>query len=105
MVTHQPVHVPRAEERHNLLRNHRAAIRSWSAAGADLILGGHIHLPYVLPLTPAASLRTLPAAQSDPQASNAEAENLADSPGLIPLPAESGYAFARVSANYYTGRP
>lgn len=51
VVTHQPVHVPRLEERHNLLRNHRAAIRSWSAAGADLILGGHIHLPYVLPLT------------------------------------------------------
>jgi len=52
VVTHQPVHVPRTEERHNLLRNHRAAIRAWSAAGADLILGGHIHLPYVLPLTP-----------------------------------------------------
>ncbi|MCU0760745.1 MAG: metallophosphoesterase [Steroidobacteraceae bacterium] len=52
VVTHQPVHVPRREDRHDLLRNHRAAIRSWSAAGADLILGGHIHLPYVLPLTP-----------------------------------------------------
>jgi 3',5'-cyclic AMP phosphodiesterase CpdA len=52
VVTHQPVHVPRPDERHNLLRNHRAAIRAWSAAGADLILGGHIHLPYVLPLTP-----------------------------------------------------
>ncbi|MET0378636.1 MAG: hypothetical protein ABW049_06530, partial [Spongiibacteraceae bacterium] len=24
--------------------------RIWSAAGADLILGGHIHLPYVRPL-------------------------------------------------------
>jgi 3',5'-cyclic AMP phosphodiesterase CpdA len=52
VVTHQPVQVPRPEEHHNLLRNHRAAIRAWSAAGADLILGGHIHLPYVLPLTP-----------------------------------------------------
>jgi 3',5'-cyclic AMP phosphodiesterase CpdA len=52
VVTHQPVQVPREAERHNLLRNHRAAIRAWSAAGADLILGGHIHLPYVLPLTP-----------------------------------------------------
>ncbi len=52
VITHHPVHVPRAEEHHNLLRNHGAAIRAWSAAGADLILGGHIHLPYVLPLTP-----------------------------------------------------
>ena len=33
------------------------------------------------------------------------AQESADSPGLIPLPAESGYAFARVSVNYYTGRP
>ena len=52
VVTHQPVQVPRPEERHNLLRNHEAAVRAWSRAGADLILGGHIHLPYVLPLTP-----------------------------------------------------
>lgn len=51
VVTHHPVQVPRVGERHNLLRNHRAAIRAWSTAGADLILGGHIHLPYVLPLT------------------------------------------------------
>jgi len=51
VVTHHPVQVPRAEERHNLLRGHREAIRRWSEAGADLILGGHIHLPYVLPLT------------------------------------------------------
>lgn len=53
VVAHHPVHVPRVEERHNLLRGHRDAIRRWSEAGADLILGGHIHLPYVLPLTAA----------------------------------------------------
>ena len=47
VVTHHPVQVPRAEERHNLLRGHREAIRRWSEAGADLILGGHIHLPFV----------------------------------------------------------
>lgn len=47
VVTHQPVHVPRKEEEKNLLHGHIEAIRRWSAAGADLILGGHIHLPYV----------------------------------------------------------
>jgi hypothetical protein len=30
------------------LRGHPAALRAWSAAGADLVLGGHIHLPYTL---------------------------------------------------------
>jgi 3',5'-cyclic AMP phosphodiesterase CpdA len=46
VVTHQPVHVIEKRDEHNLLRNHEAAIRAWSAAGADLVLGGHIHLPY-----------------------------------------------------------
>jgi len=34
----------------NLLINREAAIAAWAAAGADLVLGGHIHLPYVRPL-------------------------------------------------------
>lgn len=51
VVTHQPVLVTRASERNNLLRGHEAAARAWAAAGADLLLGGHIHLPYVAPLS------------------------------------------------------
>ncbi len=47
VVTHQPVHVITKRDEANLLRGHNEAIRAWSAAGADLILGGHIHLPYV----------------------------------------------------------
>jgi 3',5'-cyclic AMP phosphodiesterase CpdA len=46
VVTHQPVHVIVKRDEHNLLHGHRQAIEAWSAAGADLILGGHIHLPY-----------------------------------------------------------
>lgn len=46
VVTHQPVHVTELRDRHNLLHGHEAAVSAWSAAGADLILGGHIHLPY-----------------------------------------------------------
>ncbi|QWT18524.1 metallophosphoesterase [Bacillus sp. NP157] len=57
VVTHQPVHVIREKDIGNLLHNHEAAIRAWAAAGADLVLGGHIHLPYVRPLnTPARQL-------------------------------------------------
>lgn len=47
VVTHQPVSVTRKEDRADLLRGNARAVRRWSAAGADLILGGHIHLPYV----------------------------------------------------------
>lgn len=50
VVAHQPAAVPQVKERCHLLRGHHAALRVWSAAGADLVLGGHIHLPYVLPL-------------------------------------------------------
>jgi 3',5'-cyclic AMP phosphodiesterase CpdA len=50
VVTHQPVHVVRTQDIENLLHGHETAIRAWSEAGADIIMGGHIHLPYVRPL-------------------------------------------------------
>ncbi len=50
VVVHQPVAVTRAEDLRNLLRGHAAALKCWAAAGADLVMGGHIHLPYVLAL-------------------------------------------------------
>lgn len=56
VVTHQPVHVQRREDAHNLLHGRAAALQHWSASGADLILGGHIHLPFVAPLRAAHGL-------------------------------------------------
>ena len=50
VVVHQPVAVTQAVDQPNLLRGHRAATRAWSAAGADVVMGGHIHLPYTLAL-------------------------------------------------------
>lgn len=50
VITHQPVSVIRHEDRCNLVRGHAAAIKRWAETGADLILGGHIHLPYVCEL-------------------------------------------------------
>jgi 3',5'-cyclic AMP phosphodiesterase CpdA len=50
VVVHQPIAVVRQEDEPDLLRGRERAIREWARAGADLILGGHIHLPYVLPL-------------------------------------------------------
>jgi 3',5'-cyclic AMP phosphodiesterase CpdA len=47
VVTHQPACVMRAEDEPDRLHGGEAALRAWSRAGADLVLGGHIHLPYV----------------------------------------------------------
>ncbi|MFD0668518.1 metallophosphoesterase family protein [Ramlibacter sp. MAHUQ-53] len=51
VVTHHPAAVVRAQDRENLLIGADAALAAWSRAGADLLLGGHIHLPYVADLS------------------------------------------------------
>lgn len=48
VVVHQPMLVPLESDRNNLLRGHEAAMQAWGTAGADVIMGGHIHLPYVI---------------------------------------------------------
>jgi 3',5'-cyclic AMP phosphodiesterase CpdA len=50
VVTHQPVMVTRTQDLGNRLHGREQAVARWTAAGADLILGGHIHLPFVRPL-------------------------------------------------------
>lgn len=50
VVVHQPVLAVQPEDRRNVLHGRDDAVRRWAAAGVDLVLGGHIHLPYVRPL-------------------------------------------------------
>jgi predicted phosphodiesterase len=50
VVVHHPIAVLRATEKHNLLHGHAQEQQSWAAAGCDVVLGGHIHLPYVMAL-------------------------------------------------------
>lgn len=47
VVTHQPACVMRPEDEKDRLHGGHAAVKAWSRAGADLVLGGHIHLPYL----------------------------------------------------------
>ncbi|RZL08980.1 MAG: metallophosphoesterase [Rubrivivax sp.] len=47
VVIHQPLWIVQEEDRGNLLRGHAQALEAWGKAGADIIMGGHIHLPYV----------------------------------------------------------
>ena len=48
VAVHQPVGVTKDIDVKNLLRGHDRAMRRWAEAGVDAVLGGHIHLPYVL---------------------------------------------------------
>lgn len=50
VAVHQPVAAIEHSDVANLLRGRHRAVRRWAAAGADAVVGGHIHLPYVLPL-------------------------------------------------------
>lgn len=46
-VTHQPVCVMRPQDEKDRLHGGEQAVQAWTRAGVDLVLGGHIHLPYV----------------------------------------------------------
>ena len=50
VVTHQPLHVIEADDTKDLLRGHAAAAQAWAEAGADLVLSGHTHQSFVVPL-------------------------------------------------------
>lgn len=50
VVTHQPLDVPTGSDENNLARGHADAARAWVAAGADIVMGGHIHLAFIRPL-------------------------------------------------------
>jgi len=50
VVVHQPVAVVRTQDAVHRLRGHHEALQHWARAGADLVLGGHIHLPYLAPV-------------------------------------------------------
>lgn len=47
---HHPVRVLEEKDRENLVRRHKKAVTAWVNAGVDLVLAGHIHLPYVCKL-------------------------------------------------------
>ncbi len=87
VVVHQPVAVTRADDLSNRLRGHAAALDLWAAAGADLVMGGHIHLPYVLPLQDLA--RPLWAVQAGTAVSSRVRDGVPNSVNLLRWGADS----------------
>lgn len=51
VVAHQPFGAMVASDLRNLQHGAAVALQEWADAGLDLVMGGHIHLPYVLPLS------------------------------------------------------
>lgn len=47
VVAHHPFDVILTRDEANLMRNGAEAIRRWAEAGLDLVMGGHIHFPFV----------------------------------------------------------
>lgn len=52
VVTHHPVFVVTKKDLRNRVRGAEQAVPAWAEAGADIVLGGHIHLPYHRRLVP-----------------------------------------------------
>jgi len=50
VMVHHPVRAKVESDHENLLHGRQRAVPAWVDAGADFILGGHIHLPYWMPL-------------------------------------------------------
>ncbi|GGJ90388.1 metallophosphoesterase family protein [Pseudomonas matsuisoli] len=51
VVAHQPFGSMEISDLSNLQHGALAALLRWADCGLDLVMGGHIHLPYVLPLS------------------------------------------------------
>lgn len=83
VVVHQPVGVLVQSDEHNLLHGHEAAVSAWHAAGADLVLGGHIHLPYVVALRTDGGDSRLWAVQAGTAVSRRRRSGLPNSVNLI----------------------
>jgi 3',5'-cyclic AMP phosphodiesterase CpdA len=94
VVVHQPVAVNRAEDLPNRLRGHAAALERWATAGADLVMGGHIHLPYVLPLQ--ALERPMWAVQAGTAVSSRVREGVPNSVNLLHWDASSPPGCCRI---------
>lgn len=90
VLVHQPIAVPSAAEAHDLLHGRRAALRRWAASGVDLVVGGHIHLPYVLALPGQAAARPLWVVQAGTGLSRRVRAGVGNSVNLLRLQRAAG---------------
>lgn len=98
VVTHQPLMVTRQEDLSNRLHGRGPAVARWSEAGVDLVLGGHIHLPFVRSLHDAFSgcRRTVYAVQAGTAVSTRVRAGFANSVNVVRFDKTGGTRACRV---------
>ncbi len=64
LATHQPLASATRSDRRNVIRGAHYAVEQWVEAGADLFIGGHIHLPYCLEVSAGEGRRAAMLAQA-----------------------------------------
>lgn len=101
VVVHQPVAVTRSDDVPNRLRGHAAALQHWATAGADLVMGGHIHLPYVMALHGLA--RPMWTVQAGTAVSSRVREGVPNSVNLLRWGADSSPGCCRIEQWDFSG--
>lgn len=101
VVVHQPVAVTRSDDVPNRLRGHAAALQRWATAGADLVMGGHIHLPYVMALHGLA--RPMWTVQAGTAVSSRVREGVPNSVNLLRWGADSSPGCCRIEQWDFSG--
>ena len=101
VVVHQPVAVTRSDDVPNRLRGHAAALQRWATAGADLVMGGHIHLPYVMALHSLA--RPMWTVQAGTAVSSRVREGVPNSVNLLRWGADSSPGCCRIEQWDFSG--
>ncbi|WP_193073532.1 metallophosphoesterase family protein [Pseudomonas sp. FME51] len=96
VMLHHPVRAVEESDVSNLLMGRERAVPSWVDAGADLLLAGHIHLPYVVPLT-GTSDRSAWAIQAGTGISQRVRGNIPNSINLIEYESENGQSRCHVT--------
>jgi len=83
VMQHHPVRAIEESDQSNLLIGRAQAIPEWVDAGLDLLLAGHIHLPYIRPLSGKHSPRTGWTAQAGTAVSQRVRGSIPNSVNLI----------------------
>ncbi len=100
VATHQPLAVPNVKDIRNVVRGAPHAVAHWVDAGADLFIGGHIHLPYCLEVR-APSGRSAVVLQAGTAVSTRRRGGIANSYNVIELGAADGRRHMRLARRDY----
>nr|PZN65982.1 MAG: DNA repair exonuclease [Pseudomonadota bacterium] len=96
LATHQPLASATEADRRNVAHGAHLALERWIGAGADLFLGGHIHLPYCLPVRAQEGQRAAVLLQAGTAVSRRTRRGVPNSYNVIHLGQESGWRRMRI---------